>query len=111
MSNFYELQQEKPMWTLATDERLFEKLKYMQENVISSAQTIHESVTDLQRAINAAHTTLHNSINAFNALNFNKFVENVLSYHPHSLGRGGTSRPPEHSAGRRDGHRHGFHAR
>lgn len=32
---------------------------------------------ELTRAINAAHTTLYNSINAFNALNFNKFLENV----------------------------------
>ena len=29
--------------------------------------------------MHAAHTTLYNSINAFNALNFNKFVENVTS--------------------------------
>lgn len=78
MSNFYELQSEKKNWTLASDERLFEKLKFMQENVVSSAQTIHESVNELSRAINAAHTTLYNSINAFNALNFNKFLENVF---------------------------------
>lgn len=78
MSNFYELQSEKKDWTLASDERLFEKLKFMQENVVSSAQTIHESVNELSRAINAAHTTLYNSINAFNALNFNKFLENVF---------------------------------
>lgn len=37
MSNFYELQSEKKNWTLATDEKLFEKLKFMQENVVSSA--------------------------------------------------------------------------
>lgn len=34
-------------------------------------------MNELTRAINAAHTTLYNSINALNALNFNKFVENV----------------------------------
>jgi hypothetical protein len=50
----------------------------MQENVVSSATTIHDSMNELTRALNAAHTTLYNSINAFNALNFNKFLENVI---------------------------------
>jgi hypothetical protein len=62
---------------LSSDERLFEKLKFMQENVVGSAHLIHNSMGELTRAINAAHTTLYNSINAFNALNFNKFLENV----------------------------------
>ena len=77
MSNFQELQGEKKTWNLASDEKLFEKLKSMQENVVTSAQVIHDSMSELGRAINAAHTTLYNSINAFNALNFNKFLENV----------------------------------
>ena len=80
MSNFQELQAEKKEWNLATDEKLFEKLKFMQENVVSSAHTIHDSMQELTRALNAAHTTLYNSINAFNALNFNKFLENVRFY-------------------------------
>lgn len=78
MSNFQELQGEKSTWNLASDEKLFEKLKFMQENVVGSAHLIHNSMGELARAINAAHTTLYNSINAFNALNFNKFLENVL---------------------------------
>lgn len=49
----------------------------MQENVVGSAHLIHNSMGELTRAINAAHTTLNNSINAFNAINFNKFIENV----------------------------------
>ena len=49
----------------------------MQENVVGSAHLIHNSMGELTRAINAAHTTLSNSINAFNALNCNKFLENV----------------------------------
>lgn len=77
MSNFQELQAEKSAWNLATDEKLFEKLKFMQENVVGSSHLIHNSMGELNRAINAAHTTLYNSINAFNALNFNKFLENV----------------------------------
>ena len=77
MSNFQELQAEKGDWNLKSDEKLFEKLKYMQENVVGGAHLIHNSMSELNRAINAAHTTLHNSINAFNALNFNKFLENV----------------------------------
>lgn len=56
---------------------MFEKLKFMQENVVGSAHLIHNSINELDRAINAAHTTLYNTINAFNALNFNKFLENV----------------------------------
>jgi hypothetical protein len=77
MSNFQELQAHKKDWTLASDEKLFEKLKFMQENVVGSAHLVHNSISELSRAINAAHTTLYNSINAFNALNFNKFLENV----------------------------------
>lgn len=77
MSNFQELQAEKQTWNLASDEKLFEKLKFMQENVVGSAHLIHNSMNELNRAINAAQTTLSNSINAFNALNFNKFLENV----------------------------------
>jgi hypothetical protein len=50
----------------------------MQENVVGTAHLIHNSVSDLNRAIYAAHTTLNNSINAFNSLNFNKFLENVI---------------------------------
>ena len=50
----------------------------MQENVVGTAHLIHNSVSELHRAIHAAHTTLNNSINAFNALNFNKFLENVI---------------------------------
>jgi hypothetical protein len=33
---------------------------------------------ELNKALNASSTTLNNSINAFNQLNFNKFVENVV---------------------------------
>ena len=46
--------------------------------MVGTAHLIHNSVSDLNRAIYAAHTTLNNSINAFNALNFNKFLENVI---------------------------------
>lgn len=46
--------------------------------MVGTAHLIHNSVSDLNRAIHAAHTTLNNSINAFNALNFNKFLENVI---------------------------------
>ena len=45
---------------------------------MGTAHLIHNSVSELHRAIHAAHTTLNNSINAFNALNFNKFLENVI---------------------------------
>ena len=50
----------------------------MQENVVGTAHLIHNSMSELTRAIHAAHTTLNNSINAFNALNFNKFLQNVI---------------------------------
>lgn len=79
MSNFQELQAEKQDWNLGTDEKLFEKLKFMEDNIVGSAHLVHNSMGELTRAINAAHTTLYNSVNAFNALNFNKFLENVKS--------------------------------
>lgn len=63
------------------DEKLFDKLKFLSENVIGSAHLIHNSINELHRASNAAHTTLNNSINAFNAINFNKFIENVSPMH------------------------------
>jgi hypothetical protein len=46
---------------------------------MGTAKLIHNSLSDVQRANTAAHTTLYNAINAFNALNFNKFLENVLT--------------------------------
>jgi hypothetical protein len=77
MANFQELQAEKKSWNLATDEKLFDKLKFMSENIVGSAHLIHNSLNEVFRAHNAAHTTLYNAINTFNALNFNKFLENV----------------------------------
>ncbi len=71
------MQGEKKDWTLSSDEKLFEKLKFMQENIVGSAKLIHNSLGEVVRAHNAAHTTLYNAINTFNALNFNKFLENV----------------------------------
>ena len=50
----------------------------MQENVVGTAHLIHNSINELTRAMNAAHTTMNNSINIFNSLNFNKFLENVI---------------------------------
>lgn len=81
MSNFQELQGQKQKWTLESDFKLIEKVKTMQENVVGTASLIHNSMGELTRAIHAAHTTLNNSINAFNALNFNKFLENVRIVH------------------------------
>jgi hypothetical protein len=52
----------------------------MQENVVGTAHLIHNSMNELTRAIHCAHTTLYNSVNAFNALNFNKFLENVGTF-------------------------------
>jgi hypothetical protein len=77
MSNFQELQADKQKWTLESDYNMIQKVKTMQENVVGTASLIHNSVGELTRAIHAAHTTLSNSINAFNALNFNKFLKNV----------------------------------
>jgi len=82
MSSFTELQAEKQNWKLASDDKLFAKLKNMQENMVGSAHLIHASMGELNRAINAAHTTLYNSINAFNALTFNKFLENAVDDTP-----------------------------
>jgi hypothetical protein len=63
---------------LASDEKLYEKLKHLEDNVVASSHLVHNSMTELNKALNAASTTLSNSINAFNQLNFNKFVENVV---------------------------------
>lgn len=57
---------------------MFEKVKDFQDNIIGSAHLIHNSMGELNKAINGANTTLHNSINAFSALNFNKFIENAV---------------------------------
>jgi len=64
-------------WNLESDYNLSLKVKTMQENVVGTAHLIHNSMNELTRAIHCAHTTLYNSVNAFNALNFNKFLENV----------------------------------
>jgi len=78
MSNFQELQAEKKNWTLGSDEKMFEKLKQMQDNVHASTHLVHNSIGELDRAYNAANTTLNNAINAFNLLSFDKFIENVV---------------------------------
>lgn len=46
--------------------------------MVASTHLVHNSVNELNKALNSASTTLDNSINAFNQLNFNKFVENVV---------------------------------
>lgn len=51
----------------------------MQDNVLASSHLITASMDELNRAISAAGTTLNNAINAFNQLNYSKFMENVSS--------------------------------
>ena len=80
MSNFQELQAFKLEWKLSHDESLTEKMHYMQDNVLASSNLIHNSMSELNRAINAAGTTLESAINAFNQLNHTKFLENVSAY-------------------------------
>ncbi len=59
------------------DESLFEKINYLQDNVVASSHLVHNSIEELNRAIRAADTTLNNAINTFGQLNFTKFLENV----------------------------------
>lgn len=51
-------------------------MNYMQDNVLASSHLITGSVMELNRAISAAGTTMSNAINAFNQLNYTKFMEN-----------------------------------
>ena len=53
-------------------------MKHLEDNVVASSHLVHNSMMELNKALNASSTTLNNSINAFNQLNFNKFVENVV---------------------------------
>ena len=59
------------------DESLFEKINYLQDNVVASSHLGHNWIEELNRAIRAADTTLNNAINTFGQLNFTKFLENV----------------------------------
>lgn len=52
-------------------------MNYLQDNVLASSHLVHNSIDELNRAINAAETTLSNAINAFGQLNYTKFLENV----------------------------------
>ena len=72
------MQKDKKTWSLQSDEKLFEKLKQLEDNVIASTHLVHNSLTEVNKAYKSADTTLNNTINAFNQLNFNKFVENVV---------------------------------
>ena len=65
MSNFLELQASKQNWRLSNDESLFEKINYLQDNVVASSHLVHNSIDELNRAISAADTTLNNAINEF----------------------------------------------
>ena len=78
MSNFEELQAFKLEWKLCHDEALCEKMNYMQDNVLASSHLITGSIMELNRAISAAGTTMSNAINAFNQLNYTKFMENKV---------------------------------
>jgi hypothetical protein len=77
MSNFQELQANKLEWKLNHDEVFLEKIKYLEDNVVASSHLIHNSMAELERATSAAGTTLSNAVNAFNQLNYTKFLENV----------------------------------
>ena len=90
MSNFQELQAQKKEWTLASDETLFEKLKFLEDNVVASTHLVHNSINELNKAYQAADITLNNSINAYNQLSFNKFVENVVEGQDSDLTFGGS---------------------
>lgn len=78
MSNFQELQAEKKNWNLASDEKLFEKLKHLENNVVASTTLVHNSLNELNKAFTTSNTSLQNTINAFSQLSFNKFMENVV---------------------------------
>ena len=52
-------------------------MNYLQDNVLASSHLVHNSIDELNRAINAADTTLSTAINAFGQLNYTKFLENV----------------------------------
>ena len=77
-SNFSELQANKLEWKLADDEALSEKMSFLQDNVLASSELITSSMDELNRAISAAGTTVSNAINAFNQLNYTKFMENKV---------------------------------
>ena len=53
-------------------------MNYLQDNVLASSHLITGSVEELNRAISAAGTTMSNAINAFNQLNYTKFMENKV---------------------------------
>lgn len=53
-------------------------MNYLQDNVLASSHLITGSVMELNRAISAAQTTMSNAINAFNQLNYTKFMENKV---------------------------------
>ena len=44
--------------------------------MLASSHLITSSMDELNRAISAAGTTMSNAINAFNQLNYTKFMEN-----------------------------------
>lgn len=60
------------------DESLSEKMHFLQDNVVASSHLITSSMDELDRAISAAGTTMSNAINAFNQLNYTKFMENKV---------------------------------
>lgn len=68
---------------------LFEKLKFLEDNVVASTHLVHNSMNELQKAFDAADITLNNSINAYNQLSFNKFVENVVEGQDSDMSFGG----------------------
>lgn len=80
MQNFQELQAYKQEWALNHDEMLFQKISALQDNVLACTNLTSASITELNRAVQAAGTTIDNAVNAFSQLNHTKFLENVRSF-------------------------------
>lgn len=78
MSNFQELQAEKKVWSLSSDEKLYLKLKHLENNVMASTHLVYNSLQEVNKAFVSSNTNLNNAINVFNQIKFNKFVENII---------------------------------
>ena len=72
-----------------SDEKLFEKLQQLENNVIASTHLVYNSIGEVNKAYSKANTNLSNTINVFNNVSSARFVENLIEEDPTGMSMNG----------------------
>lgn len=66
---------------------MFEKIKNVEFNILQLQSEVHNQLDDMSKSLNEASVDFNNSLNQFNSLKYQKFVENTIDKNerPHLL--------------------------